>query len=162
MNTVYLLQNQRGEFLSKQGEWVDGREAGTLFKTPHKDEALNQKVEVNSKDYTLRIQLLECEQNNRGIPLISDDCLSPLMGADETIQAESAISPTESLETEPQDVDERTASANQQELITQEELMECEETPEPEGAAEFAKTAELEQVAEFEQAAGPKETADFS
>lgn len=78
MNTIYLLQNQHKRLLNKQGEWVDGREASTLFRTPHRDEALNQMIEVNARDYTLRIRILECTLNERGIPLLKDEDLPPL------------------------------------------------------------------------------------
>ena len=70
MTTVFLLQNQDRLLLSKQGEWVDGREAGCLFRAQHRDEAVNQMVEVNARDYNLRIQLLECKLSERGFPVI--------------------------------------------------------------------------------------------
>lgn len=78
MNTIYLLQNQHKRLLNKQREWVDGREASTLFRTPYRDEALNQLIEVNARDYTLRIRILECSLNERGIPLLKDEDLPPL------------------------------------------------------------------------------------
>lgn len=78
MNTIYLLQNQHKRLLNKRGEWIDGREASTLFRTPHRDEALNQMIEVNARDYTLRIRILECTLNERGIPLLKDEDLPPL------------------------------------------------------------------------------------
>jgi len=78
MAQVFLLQNQYKGLLNKRGEWSDGREARSLFNTLHHDEALNQKIEVNSKDYTLRITLLECERSDKGIPLLKDEDLPPL------------------------------------------------------------------------------------
>jgi len=75
MKTVFILQNQRKQFLSKQNEWVDGRDANTLFKTAHKDEALNQLFEASSKDYTQRVQLLECRLNDKNLPVIPEDQL---------------------------------------------------------------------------------------
>lgn len=76
MSTVYILQNQHHHFLSKQGEWVNGRDANCLYKTALLDEALNQSVEVSSKDYTLRVSRIECEVNQRGVPII-DPALLP-------------------------------------------------------------------------------------
>ncbi len=84
MSCVFLLQNQHQQLLSRQGEWVDGREAGSLFRTPHRDEAVNQMIEVNAKDYTLRIKVLECELNERGLPLLNDDDLPPLAAMNAT------------------------------------------------------------------------------
>lgn len=70
MSTVFLLQNQNKLLLSRQREWTDGRDLKCLYITPHKDEAINQKVEVNSKDHTQRIHLLECELNDKRLPAI--------------------------------------------------------------------------------------------
>lgn len=78
MANVFLLQNQDKRLFDKHGSWCDGREATQLFRTAHKDEAINQMVEANSKDYTLRIKLLECATNERGIPQISDQDLPPM------------------------------------------------------------------------------------
>ncbi len=78
MSQVFILQNQQQQFLSKQNEWVDGRDAASLYKTSHKDEALNQMFEVNAKDYNQRIKILACEVSERGLPLIAADQLAPL------------------------------------------------------------------------------------
>ncbi len=76
---MYILHNQDGYFLTKSGDWADGREVGALYKTIHKDEAINQLFEVNSKDYNLRISLLECEVNSKKLPLIPNDKLPPIL-----------------------------------------------------------------------------------
>lgn len=78
MKTVFLLQNQHKQLLNKQGEWVDGREANSLYRSVHHDEALNQMIEVNARDYLLRLKILECEINDRGLPLLKDEDLPPL------------------------------------------------------------------------------------
>lgn len=75
MKTAFLLQNQLKHLLNKQREWVDATDLKSLYQTPHKDEAINQKVEVNAKDYTQRIHLLECPLNDKGLPIIPDDAL---------------------------------------------------------------------------------------
>ncbi|GAB3105598.1 hypothetical protein [Pseudomaricurvus hydrocarbonicus] len=87
MKSVFLLQNQHKRLLNKQGEWVDGREANTLYRSVHRDEALNQMIEVNSRDYTLRIKVLECELNDRGVPLLKDEDMPPLGEASTTLDA---------------------------------------------------------------------------
>lgn len=81
MTMVFLLQDQNKRLLDKRGEWVDGRDAASLFRTAHRDEALNQMVEVNARDYTLRIHLLECPVSERGLPLVQPCDLPPLMAA---------------------------------------------------------------------------------
>jgi hypothetical protein len=79
MKQVFVLQNQHNQFLNKQGEWCDGREAKTLYNTEFKDEAINQQFEVSSKDYTLRVTLLRCKLDERRIPQIPSDNLPDAM-----------------------------------------------------------------------------------
>lgn len=74
---MFILQNQDGYFLSKSGEWLDGREPSALFRTTLKDEAVNQLFETNSKDYSLRIAILECEANLKKHPVIATEHLPP-------------------------------------------------------------------------------------
>lgn len=76
---MYILHNQDGYFLTKSGGWSDGRELPPLFKTIHKDEAINQLFETNSKDYNLRLSLLECEINSKKMPLIPNEKLPPVL-----------------------------------------------------------------------------------
>ena len=78
MNQVFLLQNQHKQLLTKQGEWDDGRDVGCLYRSAHKDEALNQMVEANARDYTLRITTLVCDINDKRVPQILDEDLPPL------------------------------------------------------------------------------------
>lgn len=83
MKTAFILQNQHKLLLNKQREWVDATDLKSLYQTPHKDEAINQKVEVNAKDYTQRIHLLECPLNDKGLPQIPEGALpEPLPKAD--------------------------------------------------------------------------------
>ena len=70
MTEVYLLQNDDGLFLNKQQEWVDGSDAGSLYKTAHKDDAINTKVELTVKAPYLRISTVVCSVNERGIPCL--------------------------------------------------------------------------------------------
>ena len=71
MSSAYIFQNQHQHFLSKSGEWVDGREGQALLKTFYKDEALNTKVEQTVKNPDLRIRIVECELNSRGLPQLN-------------------------------------------------------------------------------------------
>lgn len=74
---MFILQNQDGYFLSKSGEWLDGREPTSLFRTLHRDEAVNQLFEINSQDYSLRITIVSCEQTPKKLPIIPDELLPP-------------------------------------------------------------------------------------
>lgn len=76
MGELFILQNQDGLFLSKQGHWIDGRDAGGVFKTLFKDEAVNQLFEASSKDYTQRIKVVSCRTNEKGLPVV-DATLTP-------------------------------------------------------------------------------------
>lgn len=98
MATIFLLQNQHKLLLNKHGEWCDGREANTLYRSVHHDEALNQMVEANSRDYTLRLKLLECETNDRGIPLLKDEDLPPLGSSGADLDASTEAGATQDAE----------------------------------------------------------------
>lgn len=87
---VFVLQNQDNYFLSKESLWVDGRDTKELFKTPHRDIAVNQLFEINSQDYQQRIHIVECEAEARGTPIIDPDILPP---------------PLPKVESEPADVE---------------------------------------------------------
>lgn len=77
MSDLYILRNQDGRFLGKQKEWLDGRDRGALYKTPHKDEAINQMVEINTKDYQQRITVVTCATDERGLPVMTDSSVEP-------------------------------------------------------------------------------------
>jgi len=70
MAELFILQNQDKLFLGRQNQWLDGRDLASLYKTEHKDEAVNQLFESSSKDYTQRIKLIGCEANEKGLPII--------------------------------------------------------------------------------------------
>lgn len=77
MSDVFILQNQDKLLLGKNKEWLDGRDPGSLFKTPYKDEAINQMVEISSKDYIQRIKVLSCGLSDKGVPVIDPELLPP-------------------------------------------------------------------------------------
>ncbi|MCH9692215.1 MAG: hypothetical protein K0U59_09195 [Gammaproteobacteria bacterium] len=56
--------------MSKSNEWVDGRESSRLFHSEHKDVAINQMFEANTRDIEQRIQLLQCPLNAKGHPQV--------------------------------------------------------------------------------------------
>ena len=99
MSQVFILQNQHEHFYSKGGEWVDGRESQTLYRATHRDEALNQMVEVNSKDYLQRIQILTCELDERKRIIIPAEWLPPL---DDSTKHEVPSGTEEDIDQSPQ------------------------------------------------------------
>jgi len=81
MSHVYVLTNQHRQFLSKSNEWIDGREANRLFRTEHKDVAINQMFEANTRNVSLRIELLQCALNPKAQPLVPEDALGEPLAA---------------------------------------------------------------------------------
>lgn len=75
MSELFILQNQDRLFLGKQNNWVDGRDLNALFRTAHKDEAINQMFEASSKDYRQRIKVVTCPLNDKGLPAIDPEIM---------------------------------------------------------------------------------------
>ncbi|GAA5525862.1 hypothetical protein Maes01_02435 [Microbulbifer aestuariivivens] len=75
MSHVYVLTNQHKQFLSKSNEWIDGRDANRLFRSEHKDVAINQMFEANTRNVNLRIELFECPLGPKGQPQIPAEAL---------------------------------------------------------------------------------------
>lgn len=94
-NHVFILQNQDKLFLNKQNVWVDGREPQVVFKTKHKDEALNQSFEATSKDHSARIQILVCPTKPNGLPDIDPAILPPPLA--KPVAEESSEDPVATL-----------------------------------------------------------------
>lgn len=75
MSELFILQNQDKLFLGRQNNWLDGRDLAALYKTVHKDEAINQMFEASSKDYRQRIKVLSCNANEKGLPIIDAELM---------------------------------------------------------------------------------------
>lgn len=69
--TLYIIQSQSGAYLDKQLAWVSAADASSLFHTPHKDVALNQLIELNTRDINLRATVVPCEVDDRGRPQLA-------------------------------------------------------------------------------------------
>lgn len=82
MSQFFLIQNQDKQFLSKQGEWVGIDEGNSLYRTPHKDEAINIKVEHSVKNADIRLTIVPCTLNQRGLPVLcnADSDLADVAG----------------------------------------------------------------------------------
>jgi hypothetical protein len=70
MNTVFAIKNQHGLYLSKQQEWVTGSDNQNLFRTAHKDEAINTVFELSSRDIYVRAEAIACEADAKGNPTV--------------------------------------------------------------------------------------------
>ena len=113
MTQTFILQNQQKHFFGKNKEWVDGYDANALFKTAFKDEAINQMVEISSKDYTQRVKVIGCEVNEKGLPVIDAEIMpAPLPKAPKPPKAGAdlfAQQPDESDQL-PEDAEEEDAA----------------------------------------------------
>ncbi|MEE8059395.1 MAG: hypothetical protein V3T17_16395 [Pseudomonadales bacterium] len=70
MSKVFVVTNQHGLFASKQKEWVDGREPKSLFRSPHKDEAINLVFEFSTKDIYLRAEATSVKLDDKKQPVV--------------------------------------------------------------------------------------------
>lgn len=130
MNHTFILQNQEKLFFGKNKEWVDGYDANAVYKTPHKDEAVNQMFEITSKDYKQRVKVISCALDEKSLPIIDSDIMPaplpkvpkpPKAGTDlfaeaETETADADDEPEEELHFGP-DSDADDASQTQATLI---------------------------------------------
>ncbi|GAB5414809.1 MAG: hypothetical protein Cons2KO_24120 [Congregibacter sp.] len=77
---IYIIRNQLGQFWTRAGEWVDGREPQRLLKLKHQDEALNQLVELSAKDIELRGEVLATSLNDKKEPVVeTSEHLTPTL-----------------------------------------------------------------------------------
>lgn len=70
MSNIYVVKNQHGLFASKHKEWLDGREPKLLFRSPHKDEAINMVFELSSKDINTRAEAIAVETDSNKHPVV--------------------------------------------------------------------------------------------
>jgi hypothetical protein len=113
MTQTFILQNQHKHFFGKSKEWVDGYDASSVFKTLYKDEAINQMVEVSSKDYTQRIKVIGCDVDEKGLPIIDSDIMPaplPKTPKPPKVSADLFASADIALESEPEADEELTFS----------------------------------------------------
>lgn len=70
MSKVFVVTNQHGHFLNKHREWVDGRDPKLLFRSTHKDEAINLVFEMSTRDIYLRAEAIQVELDKRDQPVV--------------------------------------------------------------------------------------------
>ena len=131
MSQTFILQNHDKLFFGKNKEWVDGYDANSVFKTPHKDEAVNQMFEITSKDYKQRVKVVICDLDDKALPIIDADIMpAPLpkvpkpfkAGADlfaepVTDTVEQEVEPEEELIFAPESDQDENSSATQAKLL---------------------------------------------
>lgn len=112
MNTVFVITNQLGQFLNKHKEWVDGRDAKILYRSPHKDEALNLVFELSSKDIYLRAETAAVELDDKKQPVVeaSDTPTGPTDDSSDLFQPGDSAT---AGDTESADLTETTATTSE-------------------------------------------------
>lgn len=100
MSKVFVVVNQKGLFANKHKEWTDGREPKLLFRSPHKDEAINLVFELSSKDIDLRAEAIEVDLNEKKQPVVEVTAELPVN--DESIEDAPSVAegPTKTPETQ--------------------------------------------------------------
>jgi len=131
MSQTFILQNHDKLFFGKNKEWVDGYDANSVFKTPHKDEAVNQMFEITSKDYKQRVKVVICDLDDKALPIIDADIMPaplpkvpkpPKAGADlfaepVTDTVEQEVEPEEELIFAPESDQDENSSTTQAKLL---------------------------------------------
>ena len=90
-NAVFIIRNQLGQYWIRAGEWVDGREPQRVLRFKHRDEAINQLVELSAKDIDLRGEVLHCEADEHDhIDLEASEHLTPTLAEKAAARAEAS------------------------------------------------------------------------
>lgn len=76
MKTLYVIRNQNRHYLGRHGEWLDGSHVPALFRSEHRDVAVNELVELNLRDIALRAEIMACDPDSHGNPQVP--VLNPL------------------------------------------------------------------------------------
>jgi hypothetical protein len=71
MSKVFIIKNQDNHYLDKHDEWVDGSEAAQVFRSPHRDIALNKLIDQNIRDVSIRGELIQCELDSHNQPRVN-------------------------------------------------------------------------------------------
>lgn len=104
MTQTFILQNQDKLFFGKNKEWVDGYDANTVYKSLHKDEAVNQMFEITSKDYKQRVKVIACELDEKALPIIDSEIMpAPLPKVPKPPKAGTDLFAEAAPESEPED-----------------------------------------------------------
>ena len=97
MTDVYVIRNQLGHYWAKSKTWVDGSEPRTVMRSKHRDEAINTLVELGSRDFELRGEVLAVALSERGEPVIEASQI-PLVLEPETPAELAVEEPNAALE----------------------------------------------------------------
>lgn len=77
-DSVFVIRNQFGQYLDKRSGWQSGKDALALYRASFRDEALNTLIEVNSKEISLRGEIVQValDEKRRPVVEISESALA--------------------------------------------------------------------------------------
>lgn len=91
MKQLFLIRNQHQHYLGKHGEWLDGSHPPALFRSEHRDIAVNELIDCNIKDVDLRGEIMVCDANDNGYPLV--EVLNPIAPVEDVAEIEAIQQP---------------------------------------------------------------------
>lgn len=92
---TYILQTRDGQCLNKDLEWAFDADLNAIFRTPHRDIALNQLIELNAKDSDIRAAVVECAADSKGRPILAPEILALIKQAANSSSLASTTPDTE-------------------------------------------------------------------
>lgn len=95
MAKTFVIRNQLGQYFARKGDWISGKDPHGIFFQPHYDQALNQLIEINSKDIELRGEVTSLELDEKGKPIVLEFGPEPeqfeLEDLDVEVEAEAPV-----------------------------------------------------------------------
>lgn len=93
---VFVIRSQQGHYWTRAEDWVDGREPQRVMKFKHRDEVVNQLVELSAKNIDLRGEIVSCALTDRGEPTldvsaVATPTLAERAAAQKAAAAEAAL-----------------------------------------------------------------------
>jgi hypothetical protein len=92
VSKVFLIRNQQGQYATRKGEWMSGREIAQVASFAHHDQALNQLFELGLRAIDLRGRVVEVKVQENGKPLIEDFGPEPEPTGGDAVSEESGSS----------------------------------------------------------------------
>ena len=92
MERHFILKNQDGHYWGRAKEWDDGADRTRVAAYKHRDEASNLVFELSSKDFGLRVDVLEVALKDSKLPKLTVSQIAlPGLEDDEEENSEPAV-----------------------------------------------------------------------
>ena len=88
MERHFILKNQDGHYWGRAKEWVDGADRTRVAAYKHRDEASNLVFELSSKDFGLRVDVLEVALKDSKLPKLTVSQIA-LPGLEDNVEENS-------------------------------------------------------------------------